>query len=112
MTYSRKYKFISLSYVYLFNGGGVNVFSDAIPLVPYVNIESVVAADPEVIIAGGSRKDEPKRFESWQQWSGISAVINKHIYLIPSDLMQRHSARILDGAALMCAHLDSARPND
>ena len=92
--------------------GGVNVFSDAIPLVPYVNIETVVAADPEVIIAGGSREERPVWFESWQKWSGISAVINKHIYLIPSDLMQRHSARILDGTELMCAHLDSARSND
>ena len=92
--------------------GGVNVFSDVIPLVPYVNIETVVAADPEVIIAGGSREERPVWFESWQKWSGISAVINKHIYLIPSDLMQRHSARILDGTELMCAHLDSARSND
>ena len=92
--------------------GGVNVFSDAIPLVPYVNIETVVAADPEVIIAGGSREERPAWFESWQKWSGISAVINQHIYLIPSDLMQRHSARILDGMELMCAHLDSARSND
>ena len=92
--------------------GGVNVFSDAIPLVPYVNIETVVAADPEVIITGGSREERPAWFESWQKWSGISAVINQHIYLIPSDLMQRHSARILDGMELMCAHLDSARSND
>lgn len=92
--------------------GGVNVFSDAIPLVPYVNIETVVAADPEVIIAGGSREERSAWFESWQKWSGISAVINQHIYLIPSDLMQRHSARILDGMELMCAHLDSARSND
>ena len=92
--------------------GGVNVFSDAIPLVPYVNIETVVVADPEVIIAGGSREERPAWFESWQKWSGISAVINQHIYLIPSDLMQRHSARILDGMELMCAHLDSARSND
>ena len=89
--------------------GGVNVFSDAIPLVPYVNIETVVAADPEVIIAGGSREERPVWFESWQKWDGVSAVINKQIYLIPSDLMQRHSVRILEGAELMCGHLDSAR---
>jgi iron complex transport system substrate-binding protein len=89
--------------------GGVNVFADAIPLVPYVNIESIVAADPQVIIAGGSQEDKPMWFESWQQWDGISAVIKKQIYLIPSDLMQRHSARILEGAELMCDHLDSAR---
>ena len=89
--------------------GGVNIFGDAIPLVPYVNIESIVAADPQVIIAGGSQEEKPMWFESWQQWGGVSAVINKQIYLIPSDLMQRHSVRILEGAELMCGHLDSAR---
>ncbi|MCS5594137.1 MAG: cobalamin-binding protein [Porticoccaceae bacterium] len=89
--------------------GGVNIFADAIPLVPYVNIESIVAADPQLIIAGGSQEEKPTWFESWQQWGGVSAVINKQIYLIPSDLMQRHSVRILEGAELMCGHLDSAR---
>lgn len=89
--------------------GGVNIFADAIPLVPYVNIESVVAADPQVIIAGGSQEEQPAWFKRWQKWSGISAVINSHVYLIPADLMQRHSVRILDGAGMMCDYLDSAR---
>jgi iron complex transport system substrate-binding protein len=89
--------------------GGVNIFADAIPLVPYVNIESVVAADPQVIIAGGSQDEQPHWFKSWQKWYGISAVIKSQIYLIPADLMQRHSVRILDGAEMMCGYLDSAR---
>lgn len=89
--------------------GGVNIFSDAVPLVPYVNIESVVAADPQVIIAGGSQEEQPAWFKRWQKWSGISAVINSQVYLIPADLMQRHSARILDGAEMMCGFLDNAR---
>jgi iron complex transport system substrate-binding protein len=89
--------------------GGVNIFADAIPLVPYVNIESVVAADPQVIIAGGSQDEQPQWFKSWQKWPGISAVIKRQVYLIPSDLMQRHSARILDGAEMMCGYLDRAR---
>ena len=92
--------------------GGVNVFADAVPLVPYINIESIVATDPEVIIAGGSEEDQPDWFGRWQQWSGISAVQNKHIYLIPADLMQRHSIRILDGAEMMCNYLDRARSAD
>ena len=62
-----------------------------------------------MIIAGGSQEEKPMWLESWQQWVGVSAVINKQIYLIPSDLMQRHSVRILEGAELMCGHLDSAR---
>jgi len=89
--------------------GGVNVFADAIPLVPYINIESVVAADPEVIIAGGSEQDQSDLLSRWQQWAGISAVQHQHIYAIPADLMQRHSDRILDGAQMMCAYLDRAR---
>ena len=87
-------------------------FADAVPLVPYINIESIVATDPEVIIAGGSEEDQPDWFGRWQQWSGISAVQNKHIYLIPADLMQRHSIRILDGAEMMCNYLDRARSAD
>ena len=89
--------------------GGQNIFADAAPLVPYVNIESVVAADPQVIVAGGSQEDQPGWFSSWQQWRSISAVINKQIYLIPSDLMQRHSVRILEGAEMMCDFMDRAR---
>ena len=89
--------------------GGVNVFADAAPLVPYVNIESIVAADPQVIIAGGSQDEQSSWFSSWQKWDGISAVQHKQIYLIPADLMQRHSVRILDGAQMMCEYLDNAR---
>jgi len=89
--------------------GGINIFADAVPLVPYVNIESIVAADPQVIIAGGSQEEQPGWYSSWQQWTGISAVQHKQIYLIPADLMQRHSVRILDGAQMMCNYLDSAR---
>jgi iron complex transport system substrate-binding protein len=89
--------------------GGRNIFADAIPLVPYVNIESIVAADPQVIIAGGSKEEKPHWFNSWRKWDQISAVRNQHVYLIGADLMQRHSVRILDGAELMCDYLQRAR---
>ncbi len=89
--------------------GGVNVFGEAIPLVPYVNIEAIMAADPEVIIASGSSEDNEQWRDSWKEWQGISAVTSGNIYLIPPDLMQRHSSRILDGAEYMCDFLQRAR---
>ncbi len=89
--------------------GGINIFADAIPLVPYVNMESIVAADPQVIIVGSSEEKMPHWLDTWQQWEGISAVINEQIYLVPADLMQRRSMRILDGAELLCGHLEQAR---
>ena len=90
--------------------GGVNVFADAAALVPYVNIESVVAANPQIIISGGKNKSDLLDSGYWRKWSGISAVKNKHLYAIPSDLLQRHSDRILEGTQLMCEYIDLARP--
>ncbi len=89
--------------------GGKNVFGEADPLVPYVNIESVLGADPQVIIASGSSDESPAWLDMWRNWPGIDAVQNGHVYFIPPDLMQRHSARILDGAERLCRYLDLAR---
>jgi iron complex transport system substrate-binding protein len=89
--------------------GGVNVFEDSVALVPYVNMESVLAKDPQVIISGGANQNDLWDLGIWQKWSGLSAVKNKQIYSIPSDLLQRHSDRILQGAELVCQHLEQAR---
>jgi len=89
--------------------GGINVFSDAAALVPYVNIESVIAANPQIIISGGKNKTDLLDSGFWRKWSGISAVKNQHLYAIPSDLLQRHSDRILDGTGLMCEYIDLVR---
>lgn len=89
--------------------GGENVFAEATPLVPYVNMEGVIKADPQVIIASGSSEDSPAWLDMWQQWPYITAVKNSHVYFIPPDLMQRHSLRILEGARQVCGYLDQAR---
>ena len=89
--------------------GGINIFADAAALVPYVNIESILAADPQIIISGGKHKTDLIDSGFWRKWSGISAVKNQHLYAIPSDLLQRHSDRILDGTGLMCEYIDLVR---
>jgi len=95
--------------------GGINIFSDADALVPYVNIESVLAENPQIIISGGNKKSDLLDSEFWQKWKGISAVKNQHLYAIPSDLLQRHSDRILEGTRLICEYIDlvrSVKPQD
>ena len=88
--------------------GGVNTFADSLALVPYVNIESVLALDPQIIIAGGE-KDRLSLLARWEKWRSLSAVKNKHLYSISSDLMQRHAGRFLDGVELVCEYIDRAR---
>lgn len=89
--------------------GGINIFSDAEALVPYVNIESVLAANPQIIISGGKNKNDLLDSGFWQKWQGIPAVKNQQLYAIPSDLLQRHSNRILEGTGLMCEYIDLVR---
>lgn len=89
--------------------GGKNVFGDAAPLVPYVSIESVIAAAPRVIVASGASEGRPEWIDMWKAWPAIPAVRDGFVFAIPPDLMQRHSARILEGAEQLCGFLDRAR---
>ena len=89
--------------------GGTNVFGDAIPLVPTVNIETVIQRAPEVIFASGIGGERPTWLDDWNQWPSIPAVENEQLFHIHPDFLHRHSPRILDGAEQMCEHLNQAR---
>lgn len=90
---------------------GENIFSDAIPHAPKVSVEAVIARNPDVIVASGLGEEEPSWLPEWQRWPSINAVKNNSVFYIPPDIIQRHTTRILEGASLMCEHLDSARKN-
>ena len=89
--------------------GGRNVFSDAMPLVSRISVESVLRANPQVIIASGMDKARPEWLDDWREWSAMTAVRNDQLYFIPPDILQRHTPRIIEGATLMCEKLQQAR---
>lgn len=89
--------------------GGVNVFSDLGPLAPAIDIEAVIKANPQVIIASGMDEERPEWLDDWRRWQSLSAVKNDNLYFIPPDIMQRHTSRILQGAEQMCSALETAR---
>lgn len=88
--------------------GGDNIFAE-LPVGPKVNLEDVLARNPQVIIASGSSADAPAWLDDWLRWPQLDAVAGGHLYVIPPDLVQRHSLRALQGARQMCAHIDQAR---
>ncbi len=89
--------------------GGRNVFADAMPLVSRISVESVLRANPQVIIASGMDKARPEWLDDWREWSAMTAVKNDQLYFIPPDILQRHTPRIIEGATLMCEELQQAR---
>lgn len=89
--------------------GGANVFGDAGPMVPVINTETVLRADPQVIIASGMGEERPDWVDQWRRWSTLTAVRNGHLFFIPPSLVQRQTVRILEGAEMMCDFLQHAR---
>ncbi len=89
--------------------GGRNVFSELPTLVPKLDIEAILLADPQAIVAGVRMPGDRQWMQDWQRWPQLRAVGNQHLISVPADLMQRHTLRILDGAELLCGELDKLR---
>lgn len=89
--------------------GGENVFASLPLLVPEVDAEAVLKADPEAIVASGSNDAQPRWLEMWKRFPGLSAAARGQLYAVPADLIQRQTPRILDGAEQLCTILESVR---
>ena len=89
--------------------GGQNIFAKLPGKAPAVSIEAVLAANPEVIVASGMGRNAPVGLDDWRQWKQVKAVAQGNLFFIPSDLMQRPTPRLLDGAETLCRHLETAR---
>ena len=87
--------------------GGHNLFADATSLAPTISLESVLARNPDVIVASGMDRSRPEWLDSWKAYPGISAVRDGALYFIEPDHIQRPTARVLLGAQRLCNLLDS-----
>jgi len=86
-----------------------NIFANVGTLVPRINQESVIEADPQLIVAGGMGKVRPGWTKQWQRWTDLSAIRLNALLDIQPDIIQRHSPRILQGAEELCVYADSIR---
>jgi len=88
--------------------GGINVFKDLSNIAPVVDIESVMAKNPDVVIAGMT-EGRREWLTDWERWKSINAVKNNHVFAINAELIVRQTPRILAGAKEMCEILQSVR---
>lgn len=83
--------------------GGINVFAASRPLTPVISTESLVAANPEVILSSVSHDG------AWQRFAMLDAVRDHRVFFVQPELLERQSPRILDGASEVCRRLDKVR---
>jgi iron complex transport system substrate-binding protein len=90
--------------------GADNLFADLPIIAPRVSIESVIEANPDVIVTGMVDGLKPD-MSLWDDWQTIKAVHNKSYIFVDSDVMHRHTLRMLEGISGFCQSLDAIRQN-
>jgi iron complex transport system substrate-binding protein len=89
--------------------GGINAFGALDRLVPQLTMEAVLTANPETILAGGMGEENQTWLTDWRRFPALLAVQRNNLFFVPPSLLQRPTPRLLQGAALVCQHLDTAR---
>ena len=89
--------------------GGENVFAALTLPAPAVDVEAVLAAKPDAIIAGGDQGARPAWLDSWRRWKELPAVANERLYAVDADLLHRPGPRFLEGVEALCGVIDKAR---
>jgi iron complex transport system substrate-binding protein len=88
--------------------GGRNIFHDQNGLAFNVAHESVIVADPDVLIAPFLDK-EADPLAVWHGWPGMQAVQQDALFLLPADKISRATPRLLDALELACSLFEGLR---
>ncbi len=91
--------------------GGRNIFADLPMLAPRVNVEGVLAKNPDVILIASHDSEKPPSSALWTRWKHLKAVANHQIFSVNGNLLHRHTARFLLGMKRVCGILDQVRQN-
>jgi iron complex transport system substrate-binding protein len=89
--------------------GAENIFAGLSPLAPTVTLEAVLAANPEAIVASGMDGARPEWLDMWARWKDLQASARGNLFFVPPDLINRHTPRVLDGAQMLCQHMETVR---
>ena len=108
--------------------GGVNIFEQLPLRVPTVSVESVIAANPDVLLTAGrlgvpglpapgegaaaarhARTPDAAVFRRWRAFHDLTAVRRGWLYTISGDEISRPGPRAIEGATAVCAALDEVR---
>lgn len=90
--------------------GGRNVFGSVGMLAPTIDVEAVIAADPQLIVTAAESDGQQRQdIALWSRWTGVSAVRHRRYLFLDPVLITRHTPRILVGAEALCRAIEGVR---
>ena len=89
--------------------GAHNIFADMPELAASVDIEAVLAADPDAILSGRHPGRVADWRQAWRRWPMLRAVRNGHLYEVSAERLERQTPRAVEAARELCAVIDEVR---
>jgi iron complex transport system substrate-binding protein len=72
-------------------------------------VESVLVLAPQAIVASGLEDSRPQWLDDWRRYPALPAVRDNGLFFVDPDLLERPTARVLQGAQSLCEQLDTLR---
>lgn len=85
--------------------GARNVFGDLAEAGPVVDTESVIARDPDIIIAAAPSGEGAAWVADWQKLRGLRAVRNGRVLAFEDQALSRLGPSVLDATEELCRRL-------
>jgi iron complex transport system substrate-binding protein len=85
-----------------------NVFADLTEPGPAVDIEAVIARDPDIIVAAGPPGESAAWLADWRRFGTLSAVRNHRLIAFEDQALSRLGPSVLDATEALCRTLSQA----
>ena len=79
-----------------------NVFADLTEPGPAVEVEAVIARDPDIIVAAGPPGESAGWLADWQRFGTLSAVRNHRLIAFEDQALSRLGPSVLDATEALC----------
>ena len=90
--------------------GAVNVFADLPVTAPMVGVESVLLANPQVIVASVSESQGSAILDAWRAYApGLTAAALGNLFAVNPDRMNRPGPRMIEATQALCGDIEKAR---
>jgi iron complex transport system substrate-binding protein len=89
--------------------GAENVFGDLPDLGPAVELEAVIARDPDVIVVSAPRPAADEWAKDWEKFGTLRAVRTRNVVVFEDQRLSRLGPSVVDASEALCKELDAAR---
>lgn len=89
--------------------GAANIFADLAVAAPAVTEESVIARNPDAIVASGPAADAHVMLDDWRRFPALAATANGRLLTFSDMRLDNMGPSALEATAALCALLDGAR---